>query len=111
MNFNFQDIFKNMGEWKGRMEEIRARVARMQITGEAGAGMVRVQVNGEGLLLKVEIDRAIFGEQDTELLSELIVSATNEAQKKARDAMAHEMSKVTAGIPGMEKILSQFMKP
>lgn len=111
MNFNFQDIIKNMGDMKGRMEEMKARVARMHITGEAGAGMVRVTVNGEGLLLKIDIDPVVFQDKDSDLLCELMISATNEAQQKARDAMTHEMAKMTTGIPGMEKILSQFMKP
>jgi DNA-binding YbaB/EbfC family protein len=106
MNFNFKDILQNMGDMKARMDEIRQRVAKMQIAGEAGAGMVRVTVTGEGQLVKTEIDPAAFQSGDRELLAELFVSATNEAQKKAREAMTHEMSKMAGGIPGLDKILS-----
>ena len=100
------DLFKNFGELKGKMEEARKRMARMQITGEAGAGMVKVTVNGEGQLTDVKIDRAVIGPADNEMLEELILSATNDALKKAREAVAHEMRSMTGGlpIPGLEKL-------
>ena len=100
------DIFKNFGELRGKMEEVRKRMARMQISGESGAGMVKVTVNGEGQVTDVKLDRAVIGPSDNEMLEELILSATNDALKKAREAVAHEMRSLTGGlpIPGIEKL-------
>ncbi len=100
------DLFKNFGDLKGKMEEARRRMARLQVTGESGAGMVRVTVNGEGHVTDIKIDRAAIGPSDNELLEELILSAVNDGLKKAREAVAHEMRSMTGGlsIPGIEKL-------
>ncbi|HMW61987.1 MAG TPA: YbaB/EbfC family nucleoid-associated protein [Leptospiraceae bacterium] len=41
------------------------------------------------------------------MLEELIISATNEAVKKSREAMAHEMKSLTGGIPGLDEMFRQ----
>ena len=99
-------MMKNFGNMKSRMEEIRQRVAKMHISGEAGAGMVKVTVNGEGQVIDVKIDRQLFGPEDNEMLEELLISATNDALRKARETLAHEMKGLTGGlnIPGLDKL-------
>lgn len=108
MNFNFSnftEIFKNIGAIKEQAEQIRTRMSRMRITGEAGAGMVRVTVSGEGTLTDIKIDPGLLNRESAEMVEELILSATNDAIKKSREAMAHEMKNLTGGIPipGLEK--------
>jgi nucleoid-associated protein EbfC len=104
--FDFSDMFKNLGAMRGQMEQIKARLARMQIIGEAGAGMVKATVNGEGEVQKVDIDPALLTPNDRVMLEELIVSAVNDASKKARDTVAHEMRSIAGGlpIPGLDKL-------
>lgn len=104
---DLSEMLKNFGDVKAKMEEARKRMARMQITGEAGAGMVKVTVNGEGLVTNVKLDRSALGPEDNEILEELIISAVNDASKRAREAMAHEMRGLTGGlsVPGLEKFL------
>ena len=103
---DFTQMFKNFGNIKAKMEEIRERVSHMHITGESGAGMVRVTVNGEGEVINVKIDREMISNENAEMLEELIISATNEALKKARETLAYEMRSITGGlnIPGMDKL-------
>lgn len=103
---DFNEMFKNLGNMKARVEEIRQRVARMHIVGEAGAGMVKVTVSGEGFVENVAIDRNMFRPEDNEMLEELIISATNDALQKSRETLAHEMNAITGGlnIPGLEKL-------
>lgn len=103
---NFADLFKNLGAMKARAEELQQKMARMHITGEAGAGMVRVTVTGEGNLTAVQIDPALLTARDKEMLEELLVSAVNDAVKKSREAMAHEMKSLAGGmnIPGFDQM-------
>lgn len=102
---NFMDLFKNLGNIKEQMEQIQQRMAKIQVTGEAGAGMVQVTMSGDGKVTNIHIDPGLVGPDGKDMLEELIISATNEALKKTKEAMAHEMKTLTGGmnIPGMEK--------
>ena len=55
---------------------------RMEIIGEAGAGLVKVVYNGLGEPLRVEIDDLIFKETDKQLISDLFVAATKQVIEK-----------------------------
>ena len=105
-DFNFTDILKNLGGLKGQMEQLRERLSKMSVTGEAGAGMVTATVNGEGRLKDIKIDPALLKAEEKDMLEELIISAVNEASKKAKEAVSHEMRSIAGGLPmaGMEKI-------
>lgn len=107
MKVDFNELFKNFGGLKEQMDQIRARVARLTVTGEAGAGMVKVVCNGEGEVVDVKIDRNLVGPDENEMLEELLISAVNDALKKTREAVAHEMKGMAGGlnIPGLDKIL------
>ncbi len=109
-DFNFSDLFKNLGknlgDMKNQVEQMRERLSRMSITGEAGAGMVKVTVSGDGQVKNVDIDPALLVPDEKAMVEELIISALNEANRRAREAVSHEMKNVTGGfpIPGMEKM-------
>jgi hypothetical protein len=101
-----QDFGKNLGNIKSQVEQVRERLSKMQITGEAGAGMVRVTVNGEGQVQNVDIDPALLTPADRAMVEELLISAINDATRRTREAVAHEMKSVAGGlpIPGLEKL-------
>jgi len=103
---NFSEMFKNLGNMKARAEELQQKMSRMLITGEAGAGMVKVTVTGDGNITNVKIEPDLLNPKDREMLEELLISATNEALKKAREAMAHEMKSLAGGlnIPGLDQM-------
>ncbi|MBL8019046.1 MAG: YbaB/EbfC family nucleoid-associated protein [Leptospirales bacterium] len=101
---NFSEMFKNLGSMKARAEELQHKMARLQITGEAGAGMVKVTVSGDGVVKNVKIEPTLLSPNDRDMLEELLIAAINEAQNKAREAMAHEMKSLTGSIPGLEKM-------
>jgi hypothetical protein len=108
-------MFKELGQVMGllrqapkikeEMEKLQQRLAGLTAEGDAGAGMVRVRVNGRMEVLAVTLtDEAMQG-GDREFLEDLIRSATNQALDKARRLVAEETSKVTAGfgLPDMEQ--------
>lgn len=73
-------------------------IARMEITGEAGAGMVKVTLSGKHQAKKVEINAEAMTE-DKEFLEDLIAAAINDAAQKLEAATQAKMSAVTAGMP------------
>jgi DNA-binding YbaB/EbfC family protein len=105
MNLNFAEMLKNIGGIKEQVEAIRERVSRMHITGEAGGGMVKVTVTGEGVVTDIHIEKELLGSDGKEMIEELVISAVNDAMKKAKEAMAYELKKATGmNSPGIDKL-------
>lgn len=78
-------------------------IARMEVTGESGAGMVKVTLDGRHQARKVEINPAALGE-DKEFLEDLVAAAINDAAQKLDTATKEKMSAVTGGMglpPGL----------
>jgi DNA-binding YbaB/EbfC family protein len=85
------------------MKRVQEEIAALEITGEAGAGMVKVTINGRHEARKVEITQDALGE-DKEFLEDLIAAAINDAAQKLEQVSRERMSKVMGGMnlpPGM----------
>lgn len=85
------------------MKQVQAEIAAAEITGEAGAGMVKITLNGKHEARRVQIDPEALKE-DKEFLEDLIAAAINDAAQKLERHSAEKMSKVTAGMnlpPGL----------
>lgn len=85
------------------LKRAQEEIARMEITGESGAGMVKVTLDGRHQARKVEINPAALGE-DKEFLEDLIAAAINDAAQKLDSATKERMASVTGGMglpPGM----------
>ncbi len=95
---NASEIFSRMGEMRGKMEEIKKRISNLRVTGDAGAGMVQVVSTGDGQITDVKINRTLFESDDNKMLEDLILAATNDALKKAKDATDYELKSATGGI-------------
>lgn len=68
-----------------KLGEQEQQLAKRTIEVQAGAGMVRVRVDGRGRIRNITLDPAIFDGRDAELLSDLLLSAVSEAQRRAED--------------------------
>ena len=85
------------------MKKVQAEIAAAEITGESGAGMVKITLNGKHEAKRVVIDPEALKE-DKEFLEDLIAAAINDAAQKLERHSSDKMSKVTAGMnlpPGM----------
>ncbi|MCC6680017.1 MAG: YbaB/EbfC family nucleoid-associated protein [Phycisphaeraceae bacterium] len=102
----------NLPQIKQRMEQMQAELARKTVEAEAGAGAVRVTVNGKLEVLSVQLDPAMIATflgdaakaEDRQLVEELIASAVNEALRRAQELVKQEMSKAAGGLnlPGLD---------
>ena len=78
-------------------QQMQERVKQTQVTGEAGAGMVTVQMNGTMQVLRVNIDPAVFNE-NKDMLEDLLAAAVNDGVRKAQAAAQEKMEAVTKGM-------------
>ncbi|NOX44412.1 MAG: YbaB/EbfC family nucleoid-associated protein [Caldiserica bacterium] len=99
----FGDLRKLMKEAQKLQEELAKRREELRDTrveATAGGGAVVAVVNGHGELQAVKIAREAVDPGDVEMLEDLIVSAVQEAQRKARELVQEVMGELTGGLPG-----------
>lgn len=101
----------NMGEIKERMERVQAELAEKTVEAEAGAGAVRVTMNGRFEVVRVRVDPAMVSvlagvgtDADRAMVQELIASAMNAANGQVQELLKTTLvdSAAGMGLPGME---------
>ena len=95
-----------MHQFGGRVKEMNEKCREIKASGTAGAGLVRVEVNGLFEILNCTIDPTVFKQGDAELLEDLIITAVNEAMDQAREKQS-EMMRSLAGsmeIPELDAL-------
>ncbi|MBX6419947.1 MAG: YbaB/EbfC family nucleoid-associated protein [Nevskia sp.] len=86
------------------MKRLQAELAAAEITGEAGAGMVKITINGRHEARRVEIAPEAL-QESKDFLEDLIAAAINDAAQKLERHTAERMSKLTGGLnlpPGFD---------
>ena len=97
-----KDLFgmmKQAQQIQERMQQMQEELAAMEIGGEAGAGLVRVTLNGKGELKGLRIDPSLMKPDETEILEDLIVAAATDAKTKVEGQMQSKMQELTGGLP------------
>ncbi|RUO40593.1 YbaB/EbfC family nucleoid-associated protein [Aliidiomarina taiwanensis] len=93
------NMMKQAQQMQERMQKAQEEIASLEVTGEAGAGMVKVTMYGNHNVKRVEIDPSIIGdEDDREMLEDLIAAATNDAVRRVEEASKQKMADVTGGM-------------
>src|ERR1043165_6684352 len=90
---DLQQLFQLGQQVQGRLQQLQSELANRTIEATAGAGLVRVRVDGRGLLRSLSIEPAAFEGRDAELLADLIVAAVPQAQRPAAALARAEMRK------------------
>lgn len=91
-------LMKQAQEMQEKMQKAQEEVANIEVTGLAGAGLVKILMTGRHDVRKVEISDELFNE-DKEILEDLIAAAVNDAVRKVEIESKDKMSSVTSGIP------------
>ncbi|HXH85439.1 MAG TPA: YbaB/EbfC family nucleoid-associated protein, partial [Nitrospira sp.] len=83
--------------------KLQEEAATKTVTGSAGGGMVTVTANGAMELVGIVIDPEAVKSGDVDMLQDVVMAASNDALKKARQMMADQMKAVTGGmnVPGL----------
>jgi hypothetical protein len=105
---NLAGLLKQAQQMGGRLQQINDDLKNRRATGRAGGGMVEVEVNGLGQVLKLSIDPSLVEMKDRELLEDLIPAATNQALAKAKELHAEVIKELAGGInlPGLDEMLA-----
>ena len=100
---NMGNLMKQAQEMQAKMGKIQEEAALKTVEASAGGGMVTIEANGAMQITKVRIDPEVLKSGDQDMLQDLLVAATNEALRKAKELMAEEMKSLTGGlgIPGL----------
>ena len=97
---NMSNLMKQAQRMQRQMEESAKELESKEFTAAAGGGAVEVTVTGKKELSKVKLDPEAVDPDDVEMLEDLIMAATNEALRKADEASAANMAKLTGGLGG-----------
>ena len=97
-------LMKQAQQMQENMKKAQEEMASLMVTGESGAGMVRVTMNCKHEVQRVEIDDSMIGD-DKEMLEDLTVAAINDAVRKVEQTVQDKFAGMTSGLnlpPGMK---------
>jgi DNA-binding YbaB/EbfC family protein len=103
MQGGMANIMRQANQLQMKMKKAQEELATREYEGTSGGGAVTVRVKGEHEVVGLKINEDVMKAGDVEMLQDLILTATNDALKKAKETSAAEMEKLTGGMnfPGI----------
>ena len=100
---DFNKILNKAKELEAKMKESQDNIKKIRVEGVSGSNSIKVILDGEGEMQKIEISDEILKEQKS-IIEDLIVAAHNDAKSKVKTKTSEEISKATGGfgIPGFK---------
>tara|TARA_B110001452_G_scaffold265618_1_gene270631 strand:- start:179 stop:496 length:318 start_codon:yes stop_codon:yes gene_type:complete len=100
---DFSKILDKAKELEAKMKESQEKIKNIRVEGVSGSNSVKVILDGEGEMQKIEISNDIIKE-DKSIIEDLIVAAHNNAKTELKSKTTEEISKATGGlgIPGFK---------
>lgn len=96
---NIGAMMKQVQEMQTRMADMQARLETLTVTGQSGAGLVKVTLSGKGVMKTLEIDPSLLKPEEKEILEDLVIAAHTDAKSRMDQLVADEMKQVTGGLP------------
>ena len=90
-------VQKQAQQMQDKMQKMQEEIAQLEVTGESGAGLVKVTINGAHNCRRVEIDPSLL-EDDKEMLEDLVAAAFNDAARRIEETQKEKMASVSAGM-------------
>jgi len=97
MRGNIAQMMQQAQRMQDNLKRVQDELAVLEVTGQAGGGMVTITITGKMDARRVHIAPSVLG--DAEMLEDLVTAALNDAVAKANDESAKRMSAATAGMP------------
>ncbi len=100
---DFSKILDKAKELEVKMKESQDNIKKIRVEGISGSNSVKITLDGEGEMQKIEISEEIF-QEDKSIVEDLIVAAHNNAKAQLKIKTSEEISKATGGfgIPGFK---------
>jgi len=103
MRGNIAQMMQQAQKMQENLQKAQEEIARLEVTGSAGGGMVSITLTGAKECRKVRLDPSLLGDQ--EMLEDLVAAAFNDASNKIDVESKTKMGSATAGMqlpPGMK---------
>ena len=97
-----KDIMKMLGQFQqiqDRMKKVQEELQSLEIEGQAGAGLVKVTLNGKGDMRRIAVDKSLMKPDEAEILEDLIVAAHQDARARVETTLQDKMQEVAGGLP------------
>ena len=100
---DFTKILNKAKELEAKMKESQEKIKNIEVEGISGANSVKVTLNGDGEMIKIDISPEAMKEEKS-IIEDLIVAAHNNAKIQLKSKTSEEISKATGGfgIPGFK---------
>lgn len=100
---NMNNLLKQAQKMQQQMQKMQEELENKNFEASVGGGAITAVANGKRQIVDIIIKQDVVDPDDVEMLQDLVISAVNEALKKAEEETAKEMGKLTGGmnIPGM----------
>ena len=98
------NLMKQAQQLQANVQKAQAEIAALEVTGEAGGGMVKVTINGRHEAKRVQIDPSVPLD-DREMVEDLVAAAINDAVHRLEAASQQKMSGMMGGMnlpPGLK---------
>ncbi|MFN3919129.1 MAG: YbaB/EbfC family nucleoid-associated protein [Methylohalobius sp.] len=99
-------LMQQAQEIQEKFRQAQEELAKAEVQGEAGGGLVKVIMNGRREVLRLTIDGSLFREEDKEILEDLVAAAVNDAVHKVDKLKEEKMAELASGfqLPGGIKL-------
>ena len=104
MKGQLSGLMKQAQQMQENLKKAQEEIARMEVEGQAGAGMVKVVMTGRHDVKRVSIDASLMGD-DKDMLEDLVAAAVNDAVRRVESMTQEKMGALTSGFglpPGMK---------
>ena len=92
-------MMKKAQELQGQMQRMQEELAALEVSGQSGAGLVQISLNGKGEMRSVKIDPSLLKPDDAEIVEDLVLAAFQDAKGKVEGEMQKRMQEVAGGLP------------
>ncbi len=98
MRGNIGNMMRQAQQMQENLQRVQGEIASLEISGQAGGGLVSVTMTGKHQVLRVVIDPEVLKEE-REMVEDLVAAAINDAVQKVDAVVSQKMAAVTAGMP------------
>jgi len=96
---NIGKMMKKAQEMQANMKDLQQELAKIEVSGESGGGMVKVVMSGDRKVKSIAIEDELWADQDKGLIEDLVAAAVNAASQTAEEKSKEEQQKLMTGLP------------
>jgi len=97
MKGNIAQLMQQAQKMQENLKKAQQELAMLEVTGQAGGGLVEVVMNGRHEVRRISIDESVA--DDREMIEDLTAAAVNDAVNRIQEVTQEKMSGLAGGLP------------